>query len=423
MPVEPEVQDELEIILPTPPQVPLREGEEKFSATLNLEDARRKDAIIAELYEQLKRMQGTSAGEAMNRYAGGATAKRRRLVARKKYEELRKLTFKRGERWEGPCAPFTVINLNPVPLTLQGELQRWTIPAAGRGETVQLNFRGRKFTGSYLTISTPHLYPSHTGTHNDKQTGVDMPEVQYQHIPPAGLAHQFYDHFVEGAADAQYMGGIILFEGDIHTLDKKRMERNDGCIWVPKKEITLDGFGDVVYVVEQKRFEDCVLAAVTMQKNYADQQISEGHGYATSQSDIIRNQLSNYHRVWHNYALTLDYIEKALPWAVERLRDSPTTQVVLCPDCRTRQADPEQYFCTNCNAPFDPLKAFLAGKTVSPDRLSVYEGEEWDAVVTETQRRKAKIAILDMPEKKKTKAQLAAEAKAAQAAADEAAED
>lgn len=411
MPDMPVGQEELEISVL---EVPLREGEDRFRAGLNLEDSRRKDSVIEELRSQLKRLEGTSANEMRTKYASSATARRRQIAARKKMEELQKLTYKRDDRWEGPCTPATVINLNPVPLRLQGELQRWSIPAAGKGENVDINFRGRTFRGSYLTIRSPHLYPSHTGTHNDKQSGVDMPAVDYLHIPPIGLAHQFFSHYVEGASDAQYMGGVVIFEGDIHTLDKKRMDRSRGQIWIPKKDITLEGYGDVVYVVEPEKLMDCVERTVTMQRNYADRKIAEGHSYATSQSDIIRNQLSDDHRTWHNFALSMGYIEEPLNWAVNRLKDTPMTQAIFCPDCKTRQSSPDQHFCTNCNAPFDALKSFLAGKAVSPDRLAVYEGEEWDAIVTETQRRKAKIALLEAPEKKKTKAQLKAEAEEAE---------
>lgn len=393
MPDMPEVQEDMEFSVA---DVPTREGEQRFQAGLNLEDQRRKESIIEELRAQLKQMEGKTQGE-IRKYSSSPSARRRQITARKKIEELQKLTYRRDDRWEGPCSPSTVINLNPVPVKLQGELQRWSIPAAGKGETVELNFRGRKFSGSYLTIRTPHLYPAHTGTNNDKQTGIDMPAVDYLYVSPIGLAHQFYSHFVEGSQDAQYMGGIIIFEGDIHTLEPKRLARQSGKIWVPKKEITLDGFGDVVYTVEAMNLMECVERSLTIQRDYAERQIAEGHRCATAPSDEIRNQLSNYHRVWHNYALGLGYIEESLPWAVNRLKDTPVTQAVYCPDCRERQKDPEQYFCGNCNAPFDALKAFLAGKSVSPDRLAVYEGKEWKSIVVETQRRRAKIAMLEEP--------------------------
>lgn len=392
MPVEPEVQDDIVVTLPQ--DVPVREGEERFQTGLNMEDGRRKDSEIAELRAQLKRLEGTSANEMRTKFAASPTARKRQISARKLHERLSKETYKRGDRWEGPCAPFTVINLNPVPLTLQGELQRWTVPPAGKGEPIEMAFRGRKFTGAYLTVRTPHIYAAHTGTANDKQSGVDMPSVEYQYITPSGLVHQFYDHYVTGAADAQNMGGIVIFEGDIRTLDPKHLARTEGTIWVPKKETTLEGYGDVVYITEPVKLVDFMEASVVMQRNYADFTIAEGHSFSNSKSEIIQNQLSNYHRTWHNFALAMGYIEEPLPWAVERMKDTPSSQAIYCPDCRNRQKDPEQYFCENCNAPFNALKAFLAGKTVSEDRLFSYEGEELEAVLGEIKRRTAKIAML-----------------------------
>lgn len=401
MPVEPEVEDQqedIEVTLPTAASIPLREGEERFAGSLGMQDQFIKESIVAELRKQMKQMGDTSDGQRV-KLSASPSARRRQLDVKKKVDELKKLTFKRADRWEGPCCPFTVVNLNPCPLTLAGELQRWTIPAAGKGNIAWVARRGRKFIGSYMTIETPHIYGSHTGTVNDKQTGTDMPSVAYNYLPPAGLAHQFYDHFVEGATDAQGMGGLLIFEGDIHTLDPKRLDRNEGKIYIPKKEITLEGYGDVVYVVEEVRLVDFLDRMLLMQANYASAQINEGHGYANSNADEQRNQLSNYHRIWHNFALEHAYIEQALPWATERLKDSPKIQAVYCPDCRTKQADPTQYFCRECNAPFDAFKAFMDGKQVSPDRLAVYdeESEEWKAIVKETLRRKAKIAMLELP--------------------------
>jgi hypothetical protein len=403
MPETPEVSEGFEIEVPRAQDVPIREGEEGSQALLNLEDSRRRDSVVADLKQRLKLLEGTSADEMRTKFASSPSARRRQLSARKKMDELVKLTHRRGDHWEGPCTPATVVNLNPVPLTLQGELQRWSIPPGGKGQLINLSFRGRRFVGSYLTIKTPHLFPSHTGTINDRQSGVDMPAVDYNYVPPLGLAHQFYSHFVKGSADAQGMGGILIFEGDIHTLDRKRLEKSQGMIWKPKKDITLDGFGDVVYTVEEVDAEDELEAAVTMQRNYCEGRISEGHGFATAQAQAERNQLNNDHRVWHNYALEMGYIEKALFWATERLIDKPSVQAIFCPDCHERQTHADQWFCPNCNSPFDPLKAFLAGKVVSPDRLAVYEGEEWDMIAKEHARRQAKIAILETGPAKETK--------------------
>jgi hypothetical protein len=406
MPETPEVLDEIAIELPARPSLPMREGEEeRFGALLGMEFGARKESVLKQLRALLdSEGKPTSAEAVRTTYAASPSARRRQIACRKKVEELQKLTFRRGsDRWEGPCAPFTVINLNPVELRLiiGGDSTRWLIPACGKGEKINIKFKGRTFTGSYMTLKTPYVFPSHTGSHSDKATGVEMPAVDYGYIPPAGLAHQFYEHFVVGASDAQGMGGVLVFEGDIHTLDEPRMTRSKGCIWMPKKEITLEGFGDVVYTVDEIPLKDILGRMLTIQRDYASAKIREGHGFANHSSDIQRNQLNGDHIAWHNYALAHQYIEKALSWAVEGIKDRPTTEAIYCPDCRTRQADPQQYFCTNCNSPFDALKAFLAGKTVSPDRLAMYEGEEWDAIIEETARRKAKIALLNPEEDSK----------------------
>ena len=401
----PEIPETFEVDLPPAQSVPLRQGEERQEAALNMDRTQRNDSVRADLLALLKRIDGPAGGEVygaaaveISKHQGGASARKRRQAAMQLVDRLKKETFKRGDRWEGPCVPATVINLNPVDLKLIiGGDGRWCIPPAGKGEKINLKFKGRIFAGSYMTITSPWTYFAHTGTANDKQTGADMPAGEQHYVPPLGLAYQFHEHFVEGAADAQGMGGVLIFEGDIHNLDAKRLERSENSIWVPKKEYLEGSIAEVVYPVERHSLTTYLEQMLVMQRNFADMKINEGHSFATAQSDILRNQLSNDHRIWHNYALAMGYIDKALPWAVERLFDRPTNEVIYCPDCHERQSDPEQYFCSNCNAPFDTLKAFLAGKMVSPDRLAMYEGEDWDKIVAETNRRRSKIALLDMP--------------------------
>lgn len=403
MPESPAVSDELEVELPHV-EVPLRDGErERYGAIIDIEDVRIRESIMRSLNEQYKALtgsEGPSAQAAMaTKYAVGATAKQRQRAKRQLSERLKKETYKRGDRWEGPCVPFTVINFNPVPVSLVIEGTPKTIPIAGKGNVITIGFRGRKFVGSYMLLDSPYIWGAHTGTQNDSKAGGDMPKIEFSYIPPAGLAHNFYEHFVSGANDAQGMGGIVVFEGDVHGLVREmKVNGDEARIWVPRKELTLDGMGDAVFTVEMKQLSEVMEESVNMQALYSDKQISEGHSYSTSQADAIRNMLSNYHRTWHNFSLAMGYIDKALPWAVERMNNSPKTQAVLCPNCQQRQATPEQWFCPNCNSAFDPLAAYLAGKNVPPADLTNYEGEEWDAIVAESKRRSAKMAIFNAPD-------------------------
>lgn len=395
MPETHEAQTEVEFVVPAP-NVPMREGEERFKAGLNLEDSRRREAQIADLTKQLREISGTSAGEVQSRFARSPSARRRQQAVINKTRELKNLTVRHGDQWEGPCAPATIINLNPVPLQLYGQLQRFTMPAYDKSPLqVKLAFRGRTFTGSYLTVTTPEVWLKITGV-NTEPTG-DSPQMEAKYIPPFGLAHQFYSHYCEGAPDAQHMGGILIFEGDIHTLDSTHMKRSDRKVRMPIAEFSPDIPGEILYSAVPRALDEFLAEELNRQRGYAEAVIAQGHNFANSQADDIRNQLSNRHVTWHNYALECGYIEKAYPWASSRLQDSPLVKAVYCPDCRQRQSDPDQYFCANCNSPFDACKAFLAGKVVSADRLAVYDedSEEFRAIRVEMNRRKARIAMLE----------------------------
>jgi hypothetical protein len=389
-PVLPE--DQIEFSRPLS-NVPVRENETKYAAALDLEDGRRKDALIAQLYATLAKI--GEAPKAIAERAHGRTATQRQRAARALVEKLRRETIKRDGRWIGPGAPATLVNMNPSPLTLTGELQRWTVPSAGHGANlVNLVYKGRQFPASYMTFTTPHIYFTHTSVTMDKQVGADLPVAEPRYIPPIGLVLHFYRHYVEGSQDAQGMGGVLIFEGDIHTLDPETLERSGARIWVPRMD-KLEGTAELVYSVEERPLKECLARVLELQKNYADGRIAEGHRFATSAAELERNQLNDEHRRWHNWSLDRGYLDKAYPWAAMRLLESPSTPLVRCPDCYRQQSDPAQFFCPDCNAPFDALKAFLAGKVVSPDRLAVYEGEEFDAIMAEMKRRKAKIALLE----------------------------
>ncbi len=177
---------------------------------------------------------------------------------------------------------------------------------------------------------------------------------------------------------------------------------------VPQANPSPDDIGEVLYSTTPLALDEYLASELSRQRSYCDTVIAQGHSYYTSQSDDERKQLSNRHITWHNYAVQCGYLEKALPWASERLKDSPLNQAVYCPDCRTKREDPDQYFCRNCNTPFDAFAAFMAGKQVSPDRLAAYDekSNEWQQILAEMSRRRSRMALLLNEEKitKKAKA-------------------
>lgn len=405
----PETQNHVSVDVVAPPisTVPLRPGEEKDAAMLNLAQQLVKEGQIQALRQQLAALQGVAAAEPMQKHMGGKNARRNRNLLVNEVRQLKAATQFRDGRWTGPCAPATVVNVNPIALCLMGELQRWTIPAAGKSRNrVQIKFNGRVFVASYMTIADPHVWLVPLSAADDK-TGNPSPTVGVDHIPPFGLAHQFYSHYDEGASDAQHIGGVLIFEGDIYTIanrDEKTpslVERNGGKVWVPQASAFINDEAKVVYTAEEANWAELIERSLTKQRVYANAVIAEGHSFAASNNPDIRNQFTpSHHVLWHDWAVDIGYKQDREKWATEPLKYKPSDKAVFCPDCHTPQENPEQYFCANCNAPFDACKAFLAGKSVSDDRLAAYDSgsEEFQLILAEKRRRRANIALLELPE-------------------------
>lgn len=400
----PETQSNNQIVIEdAAPSFPLREGEEKHASTLALEHERRRDSELDALRATVAQLQGMAVP--MKKFADGVSAQQRRRILSAKVNELKQLTRRVGDRWEGPAAPATVINFNPEKLGLQGELMDQRVPASNDpiARKVTFPFNGRSFTGSYVTFTNAKVWPVIIGTENIE--GFDTPSIRADYLAPVGIAYQFYEHYVTGAMDAIGMGGVLIFEGDIHTLDAQRQERSGGRIWVPVVDTEASTPAHPVYKVEERLLRDVLEKCLVQQRRYAEAVIAEGHRFYNSPAPEEQKQRTEYHTLWHNWALERGYKSEPEEWASERLSDSPTNKAVHCPSCKTRQNAPDQHFCSNCNAPFDAFKSYMEGMPVPEVWLTRYEGEQWEKIVAETKRRKEKAALLSgetetKPEKK-----------------------
>jgi hypothetical protein len=394
----PETQQitEIQIDEPVVPALDLTRGpgEEKYGAALGVEHARREESRLDFLERELARLLNIPAPH--KEMIEGLGAKRRKQIMTAKVKELRALTRKVDDRWDGPCAPFTVLNFNPVPLKLQGVLADHSVPPAGKGKIIKIPYNGRTFVASYVTLWNAKVWSVTISTESIK--GFDEPAIRADYLPTKGIAHQFYSHYVEGAMDALGMGGIVIFDGDIYTIaDKKKLEKANGMIRVPRIDQELSTQDTVEYTCDERAFiEDVLASSLRRQKAYAESVIVEGHGFANSQADDIRNQLApNHHILWHNWAIQMNYKTVPEKWASDQLSDTPDTKAVNCPGCGTRQPTGNPPFCPKCNAPFNAFQSFMAGLPVPDAWLEMYEGEQWEQIVAEKSRRRAKRAQLD----------------------------
>lgn len=386
---------------PIPQGVPLREGEERHAATLNVEDARRKESELETLREMLAKLGVNLPGAFREREDSPAAMARKRMI-KEKVDELKRATERQGDNWVGPCAPATVVNFNPLRLSLKGALQNQSVPPAGKGKVARFPFKGRTIVGSYVTMWNAQVWPVCIGTENHK--GVDTPSFKADYISPLGIAHQFYSHYVEGSRDAEGMGGVLIFAGDAHSLDPAHQKRSGGMIRVPVPDPELSGPVRIVYRTETRSLEECLESALMRQKNFAEAMIAEGHRLANSNSPDERMQQTSLHVMWHNWAISMGYKREPEKWAAAQLQDRPDVDAVFCPGCHQQQKSTEQAFCPNCNRPFDAYKAFMDGHPVPKQYLELYEGQELKAIIGELKRRAATRAMLEAAEEpKKTK--------------------
>ena len=180
----------------------------------------------------------------MGKSAAARVQKRQKLL-----KDLKTSTRFDGERWYGQCSPATIINLNPVALVLAGGLERWSVPIAGEGKNppVKLKYKGREFKGSYMTLTEPHIYDVMTGF---EESGTDVfVQSEAAYLPPVGLAHQFYSHYVLGHRDPMTAADLLQ-----HQQRRVPLRRPVGLIHSGVHNQALAVFHQQIPAVTQLRF-------------------------------------------------------------------------------------------------------------------------------------------------------------------------
>jgi hypothetical protein len=377
--------------------VPYRNQEEKerWGAGLEMEDGRRRESHVPDPRIIPAEFRNTPIGEIM-KWSRSPSAKRRQRQVLTKQQELREQTQTIDGRITGPLAPATVLNLNPVALRLSGMLYHFMVPQAGFSDDVFVRFKhkGRVYSGHYVTIHNAHIWTATTGVSTDTTLGIDTPSTEAKYIPPIGLAHQFYDHYVTGAQDAQRMGGILVLEGDKRAL-KRALESDQGYIYKPIARPLMDGQGGVVYRTERVSIWDEIEEQTQIQAEYCDAKIVEAHAWHVTNNIIQQNMISAEHRAWAHWAVKMGFLDKLPPWATKQLSKTTLVEVVSCKDCGQVKPEGDAFICQGCGRPYDIFQAFMNGVNVAPQYLEMLEGEEFDQVAQALAERRKKRAKLE----------------------------
>jgi hypothetical protein len=302
-------------------------------------------------------------------------------------KEMRRLIVEREAllvslRATGLAQPATILNFNPVPLSLDGAIG-FKVPSVideAIPDEARLNYEheGRKYKATVLTIREPKTYTQIKDVKEDD--GVPSGVYDLKACKQIEIAHCFYVAYTLGMlGSAVGMGGVIAFEGDRRSLERvgnKRISiKVPDFIRLPNKTRE--------YITQVKDFEDCVAACLKLQRAYCNRQTQEAQAYWDQEDQ--RGNITPVHRIWHQYEIDMGWRETPAPW-ITLTNVNPET----CAGCGNAKKRAEAYFCWNCQRPYQPFKAYVDGELgVEHPSLNKCTPEEWAQIrKIEAQRKK-----------------------------------
>jgi hypothetical protein len=330
------------------------------------------------------------------------------MEASSKAEELRET---------GQCKPFTVVNFNPVPVDLSGELKRYRIPTADDDrlpkEVSRISFEwgGQIRRGHALTISEPHMYGRNAGAHSfNGNQAMAIPEREVQYFLPVAIAYHFLEHYstifvakgpqrvTAPPKDRKKIFGLLVFEGNLRALEETNLNKNGRMIRVPVAREMQNR--KRMYSTIEYNFDDYLDEMFSGQLKYADTVVSRAQAHANEGPEGMKEIGSN-DRLWLRWAMQFDETLRTSPAVVGNkawlndlmsLRGATDRTVDArrkCQACRAIEPEVGTPFCPKCNAPIDTFDTFMAGFPVSESWLQTLKGERREQALNEYHSRSA----------------------------------
>ncbi len=271
--------------------------------------------------------------------------------------ELKARTMKGTDgRLHGPLQPSTIINFNPVELHVGGALDIHVVPFDFPASKTQYKFRrgGREHPGHYLTFNDAKYYLSPSGQEDHVDLGWAAPTLRANYISPMEIVWHFWRAYSTPNGDGQLMGGVLIFDGDIHELDETRLKKTGNKILVPEAYVIPDTDGQMGVRLRESDLYDELEKMVEMQVAYCNETAQKAYSLFNSQDQIERKNVTRPMRRWGNFGVEMGYFKEKQPWMNENADASGTADAVrICPVCRTSTTDPDAIMCGPCKAPYD----------------------------------------------------------------------
>jgi hypothetical protein len=284
----------------------------------------------------------------------------------------------------GLAQPATILNFNPVPLSLDGGIG-FKVPSIV-DEAVQENSRfhwkheGRTYRASVLTIKEPRVFPQIKDVKVEE--GVEAGVYDMKACKQIEIASCFLVAYTQGTPSSSGMGGVVAFEGDRRVLDRTEDRKKRLTIRVPAFVRLPNRTRE--YITEDADFEETVAAALAMQRRYCNSQTQQAQNY-WDQGDEERKNITVVHRVWHQFEMDMGWRKTVAPWVT--LQNEAQE---LCAGCGEPKKRVDAFFCHKCQRVYNPLAAYMAREIqVTHPAMDRIEDADWPKVRKEEERRKA----------------------------------
>jgi hypothetical protein len=288
---------------------------------------------------------------------------------------------------QGIAKPATILNFNPLMLRLDGGVEfsvptfRWE--GYPQKEIIPLKYKGKDYRATSLTIREPWLYPQITDV--KKEEDVEVGVYKMMACKQIEIAHSFLISYTFGSPNSSGMGGVVVFEGDRKSLNVKKKDPDTGqervVVKVPKY-VTLPNKSRE-YFTEERWFDEVIKEALDMQQRYCQLQTQQAQSF-WDQGEDHRGNITEVHRVWHQYEMDMGWRTNAAPW-ITLMHENAAT----CEGCGEPKKRATAFFCHKCARPYEPMAAYMAGEIgIDHPALNRVPVDQWPAIRTEEKRRR-----------------------------------
>lgn len=273
----------------------------------------------------------------------------------------------------GRLKPATVINFNPVSLLVDDGHVPWRVPSCidKVKNPITVEYGGRKYMGSVLTVREPGFVPWIRDVHKPSDEG-ENPNADYdaKFILPIELMDQYRRMYCDSFGQIQ-MGGMLVFEGDVHAFTKSKNIRIPKFTMLPDRTLS--------YFTQEIDSAKALAETLEMQKNYCTMIIQQADEYF--QDDDMKKNITPIHRLWLKYALDMGWKQKTPDWMNSVLESEES-----CKGCGKGRTRTDAHFCL-CGRPYNALASFMAGENIPESYLFALSGKDLETAMKELARR------------------------------------